>query len=85
MFIWTIGDIAAVIIFVIFIGVAIVERIDSAWYARPHKEEPKAEPKPEPKKEPEHGPNDKYAYFLLAVFAIAIAIVFIAMANSPSQ
>lgn len=85
MFIWTIGDIAAVIIFVVFIVAAVVERIDSARYARPHKAEPEAEPKPEPKKEPEHGPNDRYAYFLLAVFIISIAIVFIAMANSPSQ
>lgn len=85
MFIWTIGDIAAVIIFVIFIVAAVVERIDLARYAKPHKAEPEVEPKPEPKKEPEHGPNDKYAYFLLVVFAIAIAIVFITMANSPSQ
>lgn len=69
MFIWTIGDIAAVIIFVIFIVAAVVERIDSAWYARPHK----AEPKPAPKKPNPATRGDKIAY---AVAILILVIVF---------
>ena len=73
MFIWTIGDIAAVIIFVIFIVAAMVERIDSAWYARPHKAEPKVEPKPAPKKPNPATRGDKIAY---AVAILILVIVF---------
>ena len=31
------------------------------------------------KKEMQHGPNDKIAYFLLALFLVAVAIIFIVM------
>ena len=73
MFIWTIGDIAAVIIFVIFIVAAVVERIDSARYAKPHKFEPKIEPKPEPKKPEPATRGDKVAY---AIAILILVIVF---------
>lgn len=87
MFIITLWDIGAVIFFLVCIVIALKTWIESNINAKQYerKKEPKPEPKPEPKKELEHGPNDKYAYFLLAVFIIAVAIVFIAMANSPSQ
>lgn len=73
MFIWTIGDIAAVIIFIIFIVAAVVERIDSAIYAKPHKAEPKAEPKPGPKKPEPATRGDKIAY---AVSILILVILF---------
>ena len=78
MFIWTISDVAAIIIAVILIGAAIVERIDSAWHARPHKEEPKVEPKPEPR-DTTPKPLPKLpirAWLILAVqAAVLIAII----------
>lgn len=73
MFIWTIGDIAAVIIFVIFIVAAVVERIDSARYAKPHKVEPKIEPEPGPKKPEPATRGDKVAY---AIAILILVIVF---------
>ena len=82
MFIWTIGDIAAVIIFVIFIVAAVVERIDSAIYAKPHKAEPKVEPKPEPKPQAKEVPpnsSDKVAWFLAAMFFVAALIALITL------
>lgn len=87
MFIITLWDIGAVIFFLVCIVIALKTWIEANINAKQYerKKEPKPEPKPEPKKELEHGPNDKYAYFLLAVFIIAVAIVFIAIANSPSQ
>lgn len=80
MFIWTIGDIAAVIIFVVFVVAAVVERVDTARYAKPHKAEPKIEPKPEPKPQAKEAPpnsSDKVAWFLTAVFIVTALIVFI--------
>ena len=89
MFILTLWDIGAVIFFLVCVVIClktwIESNINAKQYERKKEPEPEPEPKPEPKKELEHGPNDKYAYFLLAVFIIAVAIVFIAMANSPSQ
>lgn len=73
MFIWTISDIAAVIIAVILIGAAIVERISAAGYAKPHKTEQKVEDKPEPKKPEPTTRGDKIVY---AVAILILVIVF---------
>lgn len=73
MFIWTIGDIAAVIIFVVFVVAAVVERVDTARYAKPHKAEPKIEPKPGPKKPEPATRGDKVAY---AIAILILVIVF---------
>ena len=73
MFIWTISDVAAVIIAVILIGAAIVERISAAGYDKPHKTEQKVEDKPEPRKPKPATRGDKIAY---AVAILILVIVF---------
>ena len=73
MFIWTIGDVAAVIIAVILIGAAIIERISAAGYDKPHKAEPKAEPRPEPEKPKPATRGDKIIY---AVSILILVILF---------
>lgn len=82
MFIWTINDMAAIIIAVILIGAAIVERISAAGYDKPHKTEQKVENKPEPKPQAEEAPpnsSDKVAWFLMAMFFAAALIAFMTL------
>ena len=73
MFIWTISDVAAVIIAVILIGAAIVERISAAGYDKPHKTEQKVEDKPEPRKPKPATRGDKIIY---AVSILILVILF---------
>lgn len=73
MFIWTISDVAAVIIAVIFIGAAIFERISAAGYNKPHKTEQKVEDKPESKKPKPATRGDKIIY---AVSILILVILF---------
>ncbi len=73
MFIWTISDVAAVIIAVILIGAAIVERISSARHDKPHKTEQKVEDKLEPEEPKPATRGDKIIY---AVSILILVILF---------
>lgn len=80
MFIWTISDIAAVIIFIFFVVAAICAfipaRTGSGRDERKNEPEPKQEAKPRPE-EAQRGQADWVAYMLLALFLLAAAVVFI--------
>jgi ascorbate-specific PTS system EIIC-type component UlaA len=80
VFIWTISDIAAVIIFIFFVVAAICAfipaRTDYRQSERKNEPEPKQEVKPRPE-EAQRGKGDWVAYMLLALFLLAAAVVFI--------
>ena len=80
VFIWTISDIAAVIIFIFFVAAAICAfipaRTDSRRSEHKNEPEPKQEVKPRPE-EAQRGEGDWVAYMLLALFLLAAAVVFI--------
>lgn len=80
VFIWTISDIAAVIIFVFFVVAAICAfipaRTGSGRDEHKNEPEPKQEARPRPE-EAQRGQTDWVAYMLLALFLLAAAVVFI--------
>lgn len=80
VFIWTISDIAAVIIFIFFVVAAICAfipaRTGSSESERKNDPEPKQEAKPRPE-EAQRGDVDWVAYTLLALFLLAAAVAFV--------